>query len=227
MIYLHGQNIIRGDLRSTNILLCHSEDCMVAKLADFAMARCIDQDMQCHLSISYTDEEYLFPKVFKHKQHKDPEEKWALHACSLLKLIFNFCFGEFVLEMVCGKLPTPKPKFSGQTMLTEVQCKDEYLSKLKQPDKDAFDLIIRRCLADTPTRRPPFTEILIDVGMHIKVYVGQPDLETLQDMQNCECLHLVCLHVCYNIILLHAKCERGRPYMNEWMILKASESLGN
>ena len=177
MVYLHGQNIIHGDLRSTNVLLCHFEDGTVAKLADFDMAKLLDPDTQSRLTTRFTDEEYLPPEVFDHKECKDQKKKWAL----LTPKADIFCFGELVLEMGCGAHPTPTGKFRGQQMLTELQRRDKYLLKLKQSDKESLGSIIRKCLADAPEGRPSFTEILLDVEGHLHKYGERPDLETLQD----------------------------------------------
>ena len=177
MVYLHSQNIIHGDLRSSNVLLCHSEDQTVAKIADFDMARFLDTDKQHHFTIRFTAEEYLPPEVFDHKEHKDQKKKWA----RLTTKVDVFCFGELVLEMGCGTYPTPTPKFQGRQMLTEQQRREKHLAKLKQSDKESLASIIRKSLADDPEGRPSFTEILLEVDAYLHKYEERPDLEVLQD----------------------------------------------
>ena len=177
MVYLHGLNIVHGDLRSSNVLLCNSEDQTVAKLADFGMARLLDPVMQHHFTTSFTDEDYLPPEVFDHKGHKDPKKKWA----RLTPKVDVFCFGELVLEMGCGTYPTPTGKFNGRKMLTEQQRREKHLVKLKQSDKESLGSIVRKCLADAPENRPIFTEILLHVEEYLHVYGERPDLEVLQD----------------------------------------------
>ena len=177
MVYLHSQNIVHGDLRSGNVLLCHSEDQTLAKLADFDMARLLEPDTQRHLTTRFTAEEYLPPEVFDHKEHKDPKRKSA----RLTPKVDVFCFGELVLEMACGAHPTPIGKFREREMLTELQRRDKYLLKLKQSDKESLGSIIRKCLADAPDGRPSFTEILLDVEGHLHKYGERPDLEKLED----------------------------------------------
>ena len=177
MVYLHSQNIIHGDLRSSNVLLCHSEEKIVAKLADFDMARHFDPETQSRFTTRFTDAEYLPPEVFDHKEQKDPKEKWA----RLTPKVDVFCFGELALEMSCGSYPKPAGKFNGQEMLTEIQRRDKYLVKLKPSDKEAFGLIMRKCLIDAPENRPSFTDVLLDVEGHLKQYGERPDLDKLQD----------------------------------------------
>ena len=177
MVYLHGQNIVHGDLRSSNVLLRHSEDQTVAKIADFDMARLLDPDTHHHLTIRFTDEEYLPPEVFDHKEHKDHKKKWA----RLTPKVDVFCFGELVLEMGRGTYPTPTGKFNGREMLTEQQRREKHLMKLKPSDKESLGSIVRKCLADAPENRPSFTEILLDVERYLHMYGERPDLEVLQD----------------------------------------------
>ena len=180
MVYLHTQNIVHGDLRSSNILLIHSEsDKTTAKLADFDMARLLDSDTQRHLTIRFTDEEYLPPEVFDHKEHKDLKRKWAL----LTTKVDVFCFGEVALEMGSGTYPTPARKYRGpdREMLTELQRRNKYLVQMRQSDKESLATIIRKCLADDPDSRPTSTDILQDVEGYMHKYWERPDLEMLQD----------------------------------------------
>ena len=189
MVYLHGQNIVHGDLRSTNVLLCNLGDQTVAKLADFDMARLLDPDTQRHFTTTHTAEEYLPPEVFDHNEHKDPKKKWA----RLTPKVDVFCFGEIVLEMGCGANPIPSRKYHGREMLTELQRREKHLAKLKQSDKESLGSIIRKCLADAPEGRPSFTDILLDVEAHLHRYVERPDLEKLQDKivsNNCSITYL-------------------------------------
>ena len=191
MVYLHGQNIVHGDLRSSNVLLCHSEDQTVAKIADFDMARFLDTGTQNHFTIRFTAEEYLPPEVFSHKGHKD-QKKWA----KLTPKVDVFCFGELVLEMACGMYPTPTGKFHGREMLTELQRREKHLVKLKQSDKESLSSIIQKCLADAPEGRPSFTEILLDVEGCLHLYGERPALEKLQDktVSNHHIVYLGVLH---------------------------------
>lgn len=176
MVYLHSQNIVHGDLRSSNVLLCHSEDQIVAKIADLDMARFLDIDTQHHFTLSFTVEEYLPPEVFDHKEH-NAQKKWA----RLTPKVDVFCFGELVLEMGCGTYPTPTGKFRGREMLTELQRREKHLFKLKQSDKESLGSVVRKCLADAPEDRPSFTEILVEVEGYLHMYGERPDLEVLQD----------------------------------------------
>ena len=198
MVYLHGQNIVHGDLRSSNVLLCHSEDQTVAKIADFDMARFLDPHTQHHFTVRFTAEEYLPPEVFDHKEHKD-QKKWA----RLTPKVDAFCFGELVLEMACGTYPTPTGKFKGAKMLTELQRRVQHLVKLKQSDKESLGSVIRKCLADAPEFRPSFTEILLEIEGSLHMYGERPDLEVLQDktVSNHHIVYLGVLH-CRHATLL-------------------------
>ena len=198
MVYLHSQNIVHGDLRSSNVLLCHSEEQTVAKIADFDMARFLDIDAQHHFTVRFTAEEYLPPEVFDHKERKDQKKKWA----RLTPKVDVFCFGEIVLEMGCETYPTPTPKFHGRQMLTELQRRKKHLLKLKQSDKESLGSIIRKCLADAPEGRPSFTEILLHVDAYLHKYGERPDLEVLQD-KTVSNHHIVYLGVLQCVDILH------------------------
>ena len=179
MVYLHGQNIIHGDLRSSNIFLIHSEDKTAVKLADFDMARLLTSDMHCNFTTRFTAKEYLPPEVFDHKERKHQKAKQALFTPK----VDVFCFGEVALEMGCGTYPTPDNKYRGpeQEMLTELQRRDKHLVQLKQSDKESLGVIIQKCLTDAPNSRPTFTDILHDVEGYMHKYGERPDLEKLQD----------------------------------------------
>ena len=206
MVYLHGHNIVHGDLRSSNVLLCHSEDQTMAKIADFDMARFLDTDKQRHFTTTYTAEEYLPPEVFDHKEHKD-RKKWA----RLTPKVDVFCFGELVLEMGCGSYPTPTGKIRGRDMLTEQQRREKHLVKLKQSDKESLGSIIRKCLADVPEGRPSFSEILLDVDAYLHKYGERPDLEVLQD-KTVSNHHVVYLGAIQSMDILHC-CIYIRTYV--------------
>ena len=200
MVYLHSQNIVHGDLRSSNVLLCHSMDQTVAKLADFDMARLLDIDTQHHFTDMFTAEDYLPPEVFDHNEHKDQKKKRA----RLTPKVDVFCFGELVLEMGCGTYPTPTGKFQGQELLTELQRREKHLAKLKQSDKESLGSIIQKCLADAPEGRPSFTEILQEIEGYLHRYGERPDLEMLQDkiVSSHHTIFLNVLH-CRHVTLLY------------------------
>ena len=196
MVYLHVHNIVHGDLHSSNVLLCHSEDQTVAKLADFDMARVLDPDSQCHLTTRFAKEEFLPPEVFDHKEHKDPKKKWA----RLTPKVDVFCFGELILEMGCGRYPTTTGKFLGGEILTELQRRNKHLLKLKQSDKESLGVIIKKCLADAPEERPSFTEILPNVEEYLRKYGERPESEMLQGkIVSNYCRISTCRHSIYTL----------------------------
>lgn len=173
MVCLHRQNIIHGNLHSGNVLLRLSDGTAVAKVADFDL-KYRDPAAQNHLTARFTDEKFLPPEVFN---HEDPKEKWSLFTPK----VDIFCFGELTLEMAFGSYPTPEKKVKGRQTLTEVQRRERHLSKMGQSDKENLDLIIRKCLSDTPESRPSFTDILSDVERHLQKYGELPELTRLQD----------------------------------------------
>lgn len=173
MMYLHSQNIFHGNLHTGNVLLCHSDGTTIAKVADFDMTY-RDPATQSHLTDKFTDEKFFPPEIFN---HEDPKKKWSLFTPK----VDVFCFGELTLEMACGSYPTPEKKGKGRQTLTEVQRRKKHLSKMGQFEKENLNLIIRKCLSDTPEGRPSFTDILSDVERHLQKYGELPDFTRVQD----------------------------------------------
>ena len=173
MVYLHRLNIIHGNLHSGNVLLCHSDGTTVAKVADFDLTY-RDPNTQNHLTTRFPDEHFFPPEIF---HHKDPKEKWSLFT----PMVDVFCFGELALEMANGSYPTPEKKAKNHLTLTELQRREKYLSKMGKSDKENLELIIRKCLSDTPEGRPSFTDILSDVERHLQKYGERSDLARVQD----------------------------------------------
>ena len=178
MVHLHSQEIIHGDLRSSNVLLCYAEDkTIIAKVADFDMTSYLDLAKQNRLN-KHSDEDYFPPEIYC-QEYKSAKEMWALFT----REMDVFCFGVLVLEMALGSYPTPDKRTRSRQEPTEIQRRDKHLAKLKQTDKETLGLIIRKCLIDAPEGRPSFIDILKDVEGHLpkQELEDQHDLERLPD----------------------------------------------
>ena len=172
MVCLHSNNIIHGNLHTGNVLLCHSGRKTVAKLADYGMNRYCGPALQHGLHTKHTAENFYPPEVLN---HKGPIEEQ-----SLTPKVDIFCFGELALEIAIGSYPTPDKLKVHQTV-TEVQRRQRHLAKLGKSDQENLDLIIRKCLSDTPEGRPAFTDILSDIQGHLHMYGEWSDFARLQN----------------------------------------------
>ena len=203
MIFLHGENIVHGDLRPPNILLVTSEDQIIAKVSDFGMSRYIDPQKRSHLTSRHTDEEYLPPEVFHEKHQRTPKQKVAL----LTFEVDIFCFGTVALQLGCGEFPSPLKKvdvkiIGPSTVRTEIERRTKYVKKLKQSDREVIEPIVRRCLADKPDDRPTFTDLHATIEAKLKRYKEQPDLALLKEkIVSCTlCLHFIDPDSCTDIL---------------------------
>ena len=180
MTYLHSQNIVHGNLHSGNVLLCHSANTTVAKVADFHM-RYHDPGKKSCLTKKFRDKDFFPPEVYV---HEDPEEKWSL----LTPEVDVFCFGELALEMACRLYPTPEKRGKGHQ--SELQRRQKYLAKLGQADKKNLVPVIQKCLSDTPEGRPSFRDILMDIERQLHKYGDRTDIarvsdKTVSNLNNC------------------------------------------
>ena len=187
MTFLHSQSIFHGNLHSGNVLLCHSANTTVAKVADFHM-RYHDPGKRSCLTKKHKDKNFFPPEVYV---HEDPNEKWKL----LTPEVDVFCFGELALEMGCRSYPTPEKRGNGHK--SELQRRQKYLSKLGQSDKDLVPLI-QKCLSDTPEGRPSFCDIRMDIERRLHKYGDRTDVtrvsdKTVSNLNNC---HIHTPHKC-------------------------------
>jgi serine/threonine protein kinase len=188
MIYLHGQNIIHGDLRTPNVLVIEKGDLIIAKLTDFGMARVLDSKSQAHVTTTTIDEDYLPPEVFSHQEYKDKKKNWA----KLTKSVDVFCFGPIAIELGCGEFPKPTAKVETKKgvvvkSFSEVERREKYLMKIKPALRTCTDLIIEQCLAERPEERGSFLDLQIIIQSFQTKYAKRPDKELLEEKQlECE-----------------------------------------
>ena len=184
MIYLHGKNIIHGDLRTTNVLVVEKGDSIIAKLTDFGMARVLDSESQAHITVTTIDEDYLPPEAFSHLKYTDKRENWA----KLTLSVDVFSFGHIAIELGCGEFPKPTAKvetIKGVVVRTysEIKRREKYLMKIKPAERMCTDLIIDQCLAERPEERGNFLDLQIIIESFQRKYNKRPDRELLEEKQ--------------------------------------------
>ncbi len=82
--YLHGNGIIHGDLKPSNILLDKNQ----VKITDFSLSSfCFDENCRNYLPDSYT-ENYRAPEIWNKEGYSYKADIWAL-GCTFYEIIYN------------------------------------------------------------------------------------------------------------------------------------------
>ena len=162
--YLHSLNIIHCDLSADNILLAAD---MRAKISDLGDVKIItdtspEQMIQCssnqtttqtyttqtsHGTLSYMPPEVLVPS---------PYYTSKLHI---------FSYGVLMIHVLCGRWPFPSDPFQpdpsdpdNMVPVQEVERRAEYLQQIGS--SHPLMALIRRCLHNSPSKRPETAELL-------------------------------------------------------------------
>ena len=99
MIYLHGMQIVHGDLTAVNILLnIKGSEVVVAKVADFGQARLLNPDTLCHVKSKPRKRDHMPPEVIG--SHGQVE---------LTKAVDIFSFGCLIPHVATCAYPEPRP----------------------------------------------------------------------------------------------------------------------
>ena len=99
MIYLHGVQIVHGDLTAVNILLnIKGSEVVVAKVADFGQARLLNPDTLCHVTSKPRKRDHMPPEVIG--SHGQVE---------LTKAVDIFSFGCLIPHVATCAYPEPRP----------------------------------------------------------------------------------------------------------------------
>lgn len=197
MIFLHSQNIVHGDLSSSNVLLnvrSMPDDASWVdhvKITDFGMARHIDPQKRHKDTMSHGNNDIL------------PSDAFSMHkgkgVLNLSEKVDVFSFGCLTLEISCGQFPRPEMIQASQAEMQDIQFRahletrrrTKYLKRLSAPEKDAFEECIRACLMSKDFRCS-LSEIKHTLTQyHHKYGSGEEDLSQLQ------CLS-VSTHACSN-----------------------------
>jgi len=128
--FLHGQNIIHGNLSSSNVLL--TERCQ-AKIADLGVTKVVKaQTIQ-----------FLPPE--------------AMHCSDAQydKAVDVFSFGCITLHVASHKFPQPSNQMAGSS-ITELQRREEYLQSCTQL---SLRKLVESCLQDKPELRPHIADV--------------------------------------------------------------------
>ncbi|TFK52342.1 kinase-like protein [Heliocybe sulcata] len=166
LIYLHHRRIVHGDLRGANILV---DDCGHARLADFGLARIIDQTTSFTTSsrgggsTKWMAPELHLPSQYGISLKHTPASDVYAYGCVCLELFTgkqpfpDLAPGSFIVKLIQG-------------IVLSREATDQY------PDRslsDALWSVICRCLSSQPQDRPAIGDFLGDLsGLCNKVSDG-------------------------------------------------------
>ena len=140
--FLHGQDIMHGDLSSNNVLLTKN---LIAKIADLGVAKVVQENkMKTHTQAPGTTH-FMPPEALRNKpRYGKPVDVFSL-ACVALQVMSHLW-------------PEPKDLLSEDSMtaLTEIQRRDEYITFCTQP---ALKQLVELCLHNKPEQRPEISTV--------------------------------------------------------------------
>ncbi|PJF19599.1 Mitogen-activated protein kinase kinase kinase 3 [Paramicrosporidium saccamoebae] len=147
LTFLHGNNIIHGDLKPGNILL---DRFGVVKLADFGTSHCLAKDRQAFPMGTLP---YMAPEVILGGQATHSSDIWSL-GCTLFQL-------------ATGLAPYAECEGLCQTLLTISQGRLFDLAPLyKAPLEPWIQQLICSCLSFNPIERPLTTILLLNNNLY-------------------------------------------------------------
>ena len=150
--YLHSHKpvIVHRDLSSNNILL--TSDLTVAKISDLGVARIINKTPRPESRLTGTPgtPTYMPPEVMGANPKYD-------------KSVDNFSYGILMIHMFSGRLPVPQVgpiHMEGEKMIpvSEAERREVFLQAIE--DSHPLIGLIRRCISNSPKRRPTTEEIV-------------------------------------------------------------------
>lgn len=139
--YMHKENVIHADLKSSNVLLCHDDDgTLIPKVADFGVSKLIE------------DVAYVHTQTMGTISHMPPE---MMLDGKMSKPADIFAMGMMMFEMATKTLP-----FQGQSQGAII----EQILMNKRPTipdhvPERVSLIIRCCWKGVAAKRPTATEL--------------------------------------------------------------------
>lgn len=142
MAYLHQQNIIHRDLKSSNIMF--SEKSSLVKIIDFGLSRGVSESMTGETG-SYR---WMAPEVIRHRPYTEK--------CDV------FSYAVVLYELFSKEVPFRE--------LTPVQAAiavtEGQRPKIPAICKPEVAAMIKLCWDKDPEKRPPFTDIFVVMNQH-------------------------------------------------------------
>ena len=151
--YLHGKNLVHGDLTANNILLNFHTDGVTAKITDFGISAFISE-LPNMTSYSRGMEKYMPPET------RDPSYRpEAKTDC--------YSFGVLTIYILAGKLVNPRYPVARQNEivkhLTEFERYEDSMKNFTEEDKK-LEPVIKSCIQFCPLDRQDLAKIAKEIS---------------------------------------------------------------
>ena len=185
LIYLHQQDVLHGDLRTSNVLIQRESmesDVPSVKVGDYGFCQHVDPHTKARRANIMCEVDFLPPEMLC-------DSSSVLKNATLTPQVDVFMFGDVALETVTlepvvrvGKVSESKCGPGERLILTEVERRTESFRKIGQlGDKDAFIRLISLSLAEKPEQRLSTTDIEDMLQSHLSYYKEKPNAGERQD----------------------------------------------
>jgi len=185
LIYLHQQDVLHGDLRTSNVLIQRESmecDVPLVKIADYGFCQRVDPRTKARRANIMCEVDFLPPEMLC-------DSSSVLKNATLTPQVDVFMFGDVALETVTlepvsrvGKVSESKSGPGERVILSEVERRTASFRKITQlGDKDAFIQLISSCLAEKPEQRLSTPDIEDMLQSHLSYYQENPNAGERQD----------------------------------------------
>ncbi|XP_065911430.1 uncharacterized protein [Dysidea avara] len=210
--YLHSHEIIHRDLSSNNVILTKN---LVAKLADFGVAKMIDpQTARTHTQVPGT-------MIFMPPEALSVNPRYG-------KPVDVFSFGCVMVHMISHQWPIPDDQVTKTLRaLTEIERRKKYLREMKVPS--SVMTLLGSCLKNAPEQRPAIGEVLdtlrnICVQQSWCAFDNIIEFEEMLKIQNIDIFEQKPVQKVLKVCPA-SKCSRLMIRLTEEKTLQPSESL--
>lgn len=167
--YMHTNNIIHRDLKSSNILIRMNDNVVpsdpIVKICDFGLSRIISDTM----SPKTATPSYRAPEILNHDEYNEKIDIWSM-GC----VIYEYIENEVLFEGTDNKFIYQKVKefLNGYLQLTHL-AKPTRHAKTQQPLIDNIVMVLKKILAMKPSDRPSATDCLNMVNPSYSIEMKQ------------------------------------------------------
>ena len=196
MIFLHGIEIVHGDLTAANVLLKKEPGTnrLVAKICDFGTSDFVTKKKASASGKKHGKDEFMPPEI--------------LSCTDLVELTYAvdvFSFGCLMIHVATCKFP--KVQKGGTSEYTK---RFNVTKDMKGDTQRILQPLVKQCLADEPSIRGNFQNLERQLGVHLNYY-GEELAEILDKKSVCGKFTYAFIYTCTYIIYTYMLRQRHRP----------------